>query len=84
MPGVVECHNIGTALTEIAEEHISFSRMLNNVTVHRLEQAISFERVVRHSEVMGYGAEARERQPAFLTGDRVVKAESSRQARDRG
>ncbi len=56
----VQLRSIGAELKEIAEEDIPLSRMLNVVTIHQLEQAISFERAVRHGEAMGYSAEARE------------------------
>ncbi len=56
---LLQLNTIGTALTEIAEEDIPLSRMLNQITVHQLEQAIRFERAVRHGEAIAYSSEAR-------------------------
>ena len=51
---------IGGEIEAVAEQDIPLTQILTNVTVHQLEQAISFERAARFGEAMAKDAHAGE------------------------
>lgn len=46
--GIVQMNRIGVEITEIAEQDIPLTRILTQVTVHQLEQAIELEKGLAH------------------------------------
>lgn len=51
--GLYSMNKIGGELITIAEEDIPLTKIVTEITVHQLEQAINFERVLRYSEEIG-------------------------------
>ena len=58
--GTYELHKVGKELTVIAHETIPLTDAIMNITVHQLEQAISFERAARFAEIMESDDHAKE------------------------
>jgi len=58
---------IGEQLVTIAEEDIPLTKMISNITIHQLEQAMHFERALRH------GIEQNGRQTDDLIKDEIDK-----------
>jgi len=50
---------IGNEITDIAEQDIPLTDATNKVAIHQLEQAVSFERILRYGEAMQNNADAR-------------------------
>ncbi len=49
---------IGIAITEIAKEDIPLTEIVNKITEHQMEQALYFERALRHGQVLAEKQEA--------------------------
>ena len=49
---IFSLHSIGIKLKQIAEEDIPLTNKVTEITIHQLEQAISFERAVRYAQFM--------------------------------
>ena len=51
--GLSSMNSIGDELVAIAEEDIPLTKIVTEITVHQLEQAINFERALRYGEEIG-------------------------------
>ncbi len=49
---IVKLSAIGTAITEIAEEDIPLTEIINQISGHQMEQALYFERSLRYGEIL--------------------------------
>ncbi len=50
--GLYQLNNIGGEIEAIAEQDMPLTGIITKITVHQLEQAIAFERAVRHAAMM--------------------------------
>lgn len=58
---IVQMARIGAEMEAIAEQDIPLTEIISRITVHQLEQAISFERAIRYGEVMVTDSHAAEK-----------------------
>ncbi len=50
--GIVQMQSIGSEIEEIAEQDMPLTEAITAITIHQLEQAINFERMLRYGEEM--------------------------------
>ena len=72
--GIVQMQKVGNEITEIAEQDLPLIEAVSAITVHQLEQAVNFERILRYGEEManGDGASAIEEQGADTSGNTAM------------
>ncbi len=50
--GIIQMQSIGAEIEEIAEQDMPLTEAITAITIHQLEQAINFERMLRYGEEM--------------------------------
>ncbi len=63
---ITQMHKIGGEIEAIAEQDIPLTKIINNITIHQLEQAIAFERAARFGEMMAHDSHAAEQYEATV------------------
>lgn len=58
---ITQMAKIGVEIETIAEHDMPLTEIISQITVHQLEQAISFERAIRYGEAMAQDAHAAEK-----------------------